>query len=519
MAGSTETVGLRQYLEVLWRRKWIVLLFVVVVPAGVVAFSLSQPTEYAATARIIAVSQSATLSVATGADVNVQAPDERGLQTLASFVATPTVAERAAEALGDGTTPGELRAAVEAEVEPEANVITVTARGPTPAVAKDRADAVATTFVAWRQETQRAALEEALRLVEAQLKAEPAGSPERPGLLERRNQLEVLRTLVSGGVEVGEEATLPTEPASPRPLRDGVLAAGAALLLGVGVAFVREALDVKVHSVDEIAGLTDLPVIGAIPDFRRQERGDALALLDDPGSPAAEAFRFLRTNLEFVDFNHDVTTILVSSPLPSQGKSTTIVNLSVALLRSGKRVAVAEGDLRRPALHRFFKVGNAQGVTTVVSGATTLDDALQVLTFRGATPKVRTRPGDGGPGQGSDDAGELKLTLLTSGPLPPNPGEIVTSSQLGEIIDTLKRDHDYVLVDAPPMFAVGDAAALAAKVDGMIVILRFDQTTQDTLHGVHDFVQRIPTRVMGIVVTGVPRGAKSRYYRYEGYDA
>ena len=156
------------------------------------------------------------------------------------------------------------------------------------------------------------------------------------------------------------------------------MALAASLLLGIGLAFLREALDVKLHSAEEIGERTHLPVIAAIPEFRRSERSaDKLVVLDDPRGPTAEAYRFLRTNLDFVDFNHDLKVIMVTSPLPGQGKSTTIANLAIALLRAGKRVAVIEGDLRRPSLHRFFKIANTRGVSSVVSVATPLSEAVQ----------------------------------------------------------------------------------------------------------------------------------------------
>lgn len=517
---SQSTVSLRHYVDVLWRRRLVILITLLVVPGAVLGFSLTRPATYDAVARIIAVSQAATLSVATDVKIDVQTPDQRGLQTLASFVATPEVAKRAAEKLGHSGDAGALMRDVTAEADPNADIITVTARSATANEAAALANAFAAAFVEWRTETQQASLEEAQQLVEAQLKAAAAGSAEYTLLLERRNQLDVLKTLVTGGVAVGETARAPAAPSSPKPLRDGVLAAAAALLLGVGLAFVREALDVKVHSAEELGELTDLPVIGAIPQLAKQERGEsALLTLADSRGPAAEAFRFLRTNLEFVNFNRDVKVILVTSPLPSQGKSTTIANLAIALLRSGKRVAVVEGDLRRPAIHRFFKIPNTRGVTSVVSGDVSLAEAIQVLTFRESTMTAvtNTRPKASGAKTKAATPSELKLTVLPAGHLPPNPGEIVTSRQLDEILEELRRDHDYILVDAPPMFAVGDAAAMAGKVDGIIVVLRLSETTRDTIRAVEELLGRVPARTLGFVVTGVPRSAKGRYFHYDDY--
>ena len=154
----------------------------------------------------------------------------------------------------------------------------------------------------------------------------------------------------------------------------------------------RESLDVQVHTVDEIADALDVPLLGTVGQFRADERGAGrMVALEDPRSPAAEMYRFLRTNLEFVNFDRQAKTMLVTSPQPAQGKSTTIANLAVTLLRAGKKVALVEGDLRRPSLHRFFKVRNALGVTTVVSGATSLDEAVHTLTFTEASHAARRR--------------------------------------------------------------------------------------------------------------------------------
>lgn len=519
---AESTISLRHYVQILWRRKWIVIETAIIIPAIVLVVSLLQPNLYTSTTRVMAVSQSASLSVVVGTNVDLSAPDERELQTLASFVVTREIAKAAGEQLGWNDAPATLMADVSAETDTDANIISVSAERSDPQQAAELANAFAQQFVQWRKQTQQASFDDAIDLVNEQIAAAEPGSAERATLVDQRSQLNVYRALVTGGLTIGEAAETSGTPSSPKPLRDGVLGLAAGIILGIGFAFVRDSLDVKLHSAEEIAEKTSLPVIAAIPEFRKSEKSsDRLVVLDDPRGPTAEAFRFLRTNLEFVDFNKDVKVVMVTSPLPGQGKSTTIANLSIALLRAGKKVSVVEGDLRRPSLHRFFKVANARGVTNVVAGTSSLDDAVQVLTFHDpglsvTTPRGRqvVKPLAGEP----QTAGELKLKVLSSGPLPPNPGEIVGSRQLAAVLDTLRAESDYVLVDAPPMFAVGDAAALAAHVDGVIVILRLPQTTGDTIKGVEDFFTRVPTRSLGVVVSGVPRGAKGgKYYRYQEY--
>ena len=513
------SVGLRHYVGILWRRKWIVLQAVIIIPAIVVGISFTRPTVYSATARIMAVSQSLPVSVALGSNVDLSAPDDRELQTLASFVVTPETAKNVGADLGWPDDTQVLIEVTKAEADPSANIIAVTAERPTPQQAAHLANAFAAKFVLWRKDTQQKALAEAIKLLDRQIALTTNGSTAQTALVERRGQLEVLQTLVSGGLTIGEAAQPPDSPSSPKPLRDGVLAFAAALVLGVGLAFVRESLDVHLHSADEIAALTNLPLIAAIPEHLKGERSrNVIAGLGDPRGPVAEAYRFLRTNLEFVNFNHDINVVLVTSPLEGQGKSTIIANLAIALIRAGKRVAVVEGDLRRPSLHRSFKITNDHGLTDVVSGAMPLSTAIHALTLVD-TPAAETaasdRRRDDGVGGQPVASGDFKLKVLPSGPLPPNPGEIVNSHQLGDIIEALKSDSDYVLVDSPPMFVVGDAAAMAAKVDGIIVVLRLGETTAESVKSVEDFLARVPARALGIVVSGVPRSSKGNSYRYQ----
>ena len=434
---SESTASLRTYGQILRRRKWLIIETVVVVTAIVVLVSMLQPTLYSATARVMAQSQSPSVSVAVGASIDLAKPDERELQTLASLVVTPEILSGAKALLGWNDQAATLMADVSAEADPNTDIISVTAVRPDPKGAAALANAAAAAFVTWRQKTLQKSLDEAIALLNKQIAAATSGSVTHTALVERRAQLEVLKPLVSGGLTIGEAAQPPSVPSSPKPLRNGVLAFAAGLVLGVGLAFVRESIDNKLHSAEEIAELAKVPVIAAVPEFRRQDRAAAkVVVLDDPRSAAAEAYRFLRTNLEFVNFDNEVRVILVTSPQPSQGKSTTIVNLAISLLRAGKRVAVVEGDLRRPTLHRFFKISSARGVTSVVSKAASLADALQILHFNAdTTPAVTTlSPNDPSGIVRNPPQNELELLLLPSGPLPPNPGEIVGSPRFAAVL-------------------------------------------------------------------------------------
>ena len=519
---SESTASLRTYAQILWRRKWLIIETVVVVTAIVVAVSLLQPTRYSATARVMAQSQSPSVSVAVGTAIDLAKPDERELQTLASLAVTPEILSAARQELAWDEDATSLMSDVSAEADPNTDIISITAERPDPEGAAALANAAAAAFVTWRQKTLQKSLDEAIVLLNEQIDASTTDSVTRTALIERRTQLEVLKPLVSGGLTIGEAAQAPSTPSSPKPIRNGVLAFVAGLVLGVGLAFVRDSIDNKLHSAEEIADLCKVPVIAAVPEYRRQDRAAVrVAVLDDPRSPDAEAYRFLRTNLEFMNFSNELKVILVTSPQPSQGKSTTIVNLAISLLRADKRVAVVEGDLRRPSLHRFFKTSSSRGVTSVISRVASLADALQILHFNGDAPLAVTTLSSSDPSGivRTPPRSELELLLLPSGPLPPNPGEMVGSPQFAALLSELATRVDYVLVDAPPMFAVGDAAAMAPNVDGMIVVLKLGETTADTVKSVEGFFAQTPTRALGIVVTGTPRRGQGRYSHYSEYSS
>lgn len=516
---SQSTVDLRHYLAILWRRKLIILQAVIVIPAVVVALSLAQTKQYTASARIIVESQAATINAVTQQNNGNQSIDDRQIQTLASFVATREIATTALQKMGSDKKPQAVLKQLTVTPDSGANIITVSAKATSPVVAADLANAFASAFVDWRRSNAQAYLTSAIALVQQQIAATKVGSALYLALLDQRSKMEVVKALSTGNVQLGDAAIAPSSPSSPKPLRNGILALGAAVVLGIGLGFLREALDVKLHSVEEIEALTDIPVIGRIPEIAKQHRqSDKLIMLEEPAGHWSEAFRLLRTNLDFVNFNRDVKSVLITSPLPGQGKSTTVVNLSVVLMMAGRKVAIVEGDLRRPTLHRFFHIQNGRGLSSVVAGTATLEEAVHPLAFRDLQSSGPTVTTAAASAKGDGHDGDMpQLSVLPSGPLPPNPGELVTSQQLGAVLHELSDGNDYVFIDAPPMMPVGDAAALAAKVDGVIIIVRLEDSTRDMIRQIESFAARIPARTLGIVVTGAPRSARTDRYRYDKY--
>ena len=205
-----------------------------------------------------------------------------------------------------------------------------------------------------------------------------------------------------------------------------------------------------------------------------------LITLTDPRAPAAEAYRTLRTNLYFSSLDRALETLVVTSAAPGDGKSTTLANLAVTMSQGEKRTILVDADLRKPSLHKLFGVSNNQGLTTMAVE----DSALA------EPPLVET---------GLDN-----LWLLPSGPLPPNPAEILGSRRMEEIITALKARADVVLFDAPPAIAVTDAAVLGTKVDGVLLVIRAGKTRSEHAQRAKELLERVKVRVVGAVLNNAP---------------
>jgi non-specific protein-tyrosine kinase len=234
---------------------------------------------------------------------------------------------------------------------------------------------------------------------------------------------------------------------------------------------------------------------------RKLRKSERLAMVAEPQSRVSESFRMLRTNLEFASLDRNVRTILVTSAVEQEGKSTTVANLAVALARAGQRVVLVDLDLRRPFIHRFFDLDGAWGVTQVVLGHVTLDEALTPIALDGRAPlpqqwsEVTTNGQRNGRADGS-------LVVLPAGPIPPDPGEFVGKRALDGVLAQLRAAADVILVDSPPLLRVGDAMALSAKLDGVLLVSRIDTARRPMLEEVRRVLATAPIERLGVVVTG-----------------
>ncbi|MFZ7086622.1 polysaccharide biosynthesis tyrosine autokinase [Curtobacterium sp. RRHDQ10] len=290
-----------------------------------------------------------------------------------------------------------------------------------------------------------------------------------------------------------QPAITPTAPASPRLTTNiaGGLAIG--LLVGFALAALRLSLDTRLEERDEVESLGGAPAIGEIA-FDKAARETPLVVHVDPASPRSEAFRRLRTNLQFLEVGREDRSFVVTSSVPSEGKSTTASNIAIALAESGARVALVDGDLRRPRVAELMGVEGEVGLTDVLIGRLELDDALQPW-------------GRGG------------LVVLPSGQIPPNPTELLGSSAMEAVLRELETAFDVVIVDAPPLLPVTDAAILSTIAGGALLVAAMHRTTRRQLAAAAAALTDAGASAVGTVMTMVRSGRGSTYAYSYSYDA
>jgi len=508
MTDPYETPGptLGSYLRILWRRKRWVILVTVLALAASLGLSLTQKSVYSASAQLLVQSNNAAI---TG---NAALPITQ-TEVLTELQLVTSAPVKAAVARQLGSAPNVRAAEVGLT-----NVISVTASAGNPAQAALIANAYATAFVKYQRsvtidnlsaaETQ---LSQQIASIAAQAKAlqsSPASASEVNALLteeatlkEQLAQLQVNGAVVTtAGVQVVTPATLPRAPSSPKPLRDGLLGFVLGLLLGIGMALVMEHLDDTVYLKEEVEALTaGSPVLAIVPTVEawKNKNQAFVVTAKQPNSVAGEAYRSLRTSLQFAALDAQARVILVTSPSEDEGKSATVANLGVVLATGGERVVIVSCDLRRPRLGQFFGLDERVGMTSMLLGESSLEEVLQPV------------PGIDG------------LSMLASGERSSDPTALLGSHQFAGLLEQLGKMFDLVLVDSPPLLPVTDAAILAQVVDATLLVLHAGQTRAKDLRRATEVLSLVRARTIGVVLNGVTKstGYGYGYGQQYGYGA
>jgi receptor protein-tyrosine kinase len=293
---------------------------------------------------------------------------------------------------------------------------------------------------------------------------------------------------IGAQVEVADPARVPTEPFEPRPLAALVLGLLAGLMVGVGVVVLVEYLDNTVKPERGIPDLAGAPVLASISDMKLSPGAGQIYTLNKPQSSGAEALRLLRTNLEFAAAAGTINRLVITSPGPGEGKSTIVANLGIVMAQAGRRTVVIDADLRRPTQSGIFQVPNTQGLSTLLANP---EMAWSTVV---------------------KDVGAANLMLIPSGPLPPNPSDLLSSARFEELLERIGTEVDLIIVDSPPVLSASDSLAIAGHADGIVIVCRSHSTRIEALEGVTQAVRQGGIRLIGVVLNRLKGQQHQSYY-------
>ena len=445
----------QDYLRVL-REQWVVVVIaavLAVIAAGTVAFL--RPPEYTANLTMYVSAQ--TADDADGAYQGSLLSQQR-VTSYVELVSSTRVSGEVIRRLDLPQTPEQLAGQITASSAPDSVLIDVAVTGSSPERAAQVANSVGDVFT---------------RLVDE---------------LERPTAADGVPPVV---VRVVQPAAVPAAPSSTGlavPLAFGLFVG---LALGMGAALARNAMDTSMKSPERLREAAQAPILGVIA-YDPQVPKRPLTLHEDAQSPRSEAFRQLRTNLQFVDVDHPRKVIVVTSSMPGEGKTTTLCNMAIAMAAAGSRLLVIEGDLRRPKVADLLGIERSVGLTSILAGQVRVEQVIQ----RWA----------GG-----------RFDVLASGPLPPNPSELLASEHTADLLEELREQYEMVLIDSPPLLPVTDAAAVAPATDGAILVCRFKQTSQGQVQAAVAALQAVSAPLLGTVFTMVPSSGPGAYGQYNSY--
>lgn len=448
-------MNLHDYLEVL-RRRWVsVIIVALTTVATAAALTLAMTPQYSAKTRLFfsVESNGGTLTDL----VQGSSFAEKQMTSYAEVARSPLVLDPVIDRLDLETTSAGLAAALSATIPPDTVILEIAAVDPDAGRAAAIANAV----------------------------GEEVAQTARDLSPDRKDGTKAVQATILA------PALVPSSPSSPNVVRNLVLGAALGLLLGLGVALLRHVLDTRVRGEQDVREVTDRPLLGAV-GFDAKVPDHPVILRDEPLGAAAEAIRRLRTNFQFLDLGDRPRSIVITSSVPGEGKSTTSVNLAVALADAGTRVILVDADLRRPSVANSLGLEGSVGLTTVLIGRAELDDVIQHWE-------------------------STSLDILPSGRIPPNPSELLGSSAMERLLDELTARYDVVLLDTPPLLPVTDAAVLSNLTGGSMLVVGADRVHRPQLREAIASLTTAGAHLHGVVLNRIAR-QEAGYYTYDsGY--
>lgn len=495
------TVGdemtLRDYASVVARRRWIVIAAVVLSALVAVLLVIMQTPIYSASSEVLVQPRGAD-GLFENQVVNV---NERAIETEIKVIEGEQVRERVRADLD----LDELPPLVNGSAVGQTDVISLAVRDPNAENTATLADAYADAYISVRREqavnellAASAEVQSAIDDLQAQLDGLADDDPSRTSMVAQLanfnttlDQLRVNAALRTGGATVIKSAEVPTSPVEPTPARTVTLAVVVGLLIGLGAAFLIDHLDDKIRTDDDLERISQRPVLAVVPVDAPPDHWPIA--ISEPSHTAVEAFRGLRTNLQFLGLDETISVVQLTSSMAGEGKTTTAANLAVVLGQAGNRVAIVDADLRRPRLHEVFAVPQTPGLTDLLLG---LDPKVVVN-------RVQV------------DA-ENSIAVYPSGTVPSNPSEMLSSRRARLLLQQMGEFYDYVIIDSAPVLPVSDSVALSASVDAVLVVTQSGRVTEGNVADTLERLAQVGAPVLGMVLNQAS-GANQGYYAYGGY--
>ncbi len=505
-ADAPRYASLRDYLRVL-RERWILIAGCTLI-AGAVAFaySASQAKVYEASATVNANQRSADIGLIGSTAAGPPASPQQLSAELSARAERDSVAKATAKALDGPLSADQVAGKVSASIDAQSNLVLITATDQDPEFAADLANEYAEQVQREALRTERKEIGQAIELVRRQLdNTDIEVLPSEAAILEERlNRLLTLKG-IARPVEVVTAATAPGAPIAPKTARNTLLGLVAGLFLGIILAFARDSLDTRLKSPREIEEQFGIPRVGQLTEIAlgRTVSGQNGKRRLDPID--LEAARIMRTNLHALDPDRSVRSLAITSALPGEGKSTVAMALAWASSIAGKQTLLVECDLRRPIFAERLGINATPGITDAMLDNATPQQVLQPVDHGMVTS-------GNGATQGSDT---WRLVCITAGTSVPDPAEILSSNRFAEFLEQASGVYDLVILDTSPLLSVVDTRELLQIVDGVLVCARSYQTTRDQARATREALAGAPTRVAGLVVTGVKLRDDdySSYYR------